>query len=42
VMARAQALRKRLDGGEDFEELAQKESEDVESAPRGGDLGTIL
>ena len=38
----AQALKKRLDEGEDFEKLARAESEDPESAARGGDIGFIV
>lgn len=41
-LEKARGVKKRLDGGADFYELARKESEDVESAPRGGDLGFIL
>ncbi len=41
-LEKARGIKKRLDGGADFFELARKESEDVESAPRGGDLGFIL
>lgn len=36
---KAQALRDRVAGGEDFAELAKAESEDPGSAPAGGDLG---
>ena len=38
----AQALKKRLDDGENFEKLAREESEDPESAARGGDIGYIV
>lgn len=41
-LEKARRIKNRLDGGADFYELARKESEDVESAPRGGDLGFIL
>ncbi len=39
---RALALKKRLDAGGDFEELAEKESDDKESARKGGDLGYVF
>ncbi|MFH1726367.1 MAG: peptidylprolyl isomerase [Elusimicrobiota bacterium] len=35
-------IKKRLDEGADFYEVAKEESNDLESAPRGGDLGWIL
>jgi parvulin-like peptidyl-prolyl isomerase len=38
----AQALKKRLDDGADFAKLARDESEDPESAARGGDIGYIV
>jgi parvulin-like peptidyl-prolyl isomerase len=38
----AQALKKRLDDGENFEKLAREESEDPESAARGGDIGYVV
>ncbi|MBI5595232.1 MAG: peptidylprolyl isomerase [Elusimicrobia bacterium] len=38
----AKELKKKLDGGADFYELAEKNSDDQESAARGGDLGWIL
>jgi parvulin-like peptidyl-prolyl isomerase len=38
----AQELKKRLDQGEDFSKLAKEESEDPESASRGGDIGYVL
>ena len=37
--ARAETLRARIDGGTPFETIAREESEDVNSRPRGGDLG---
>ena len=38
----AQALKKRLDEGEDFSKIAKEESEDPETAARGGDIGYVL
>ncbi len=38
----AQALKKRLDEGEDFAKMAKEESEDPETASRGGDVGYVL
>ena len=38
---RAEALKEQLDEGADFAELAREHSEDLISAGRGGDLGTI-
>jgi parvulin-like peptidyl-prolyl isomerase len=38
----AQALKKRLDDGENFEKVAREESEDPESAARGGDIGYVV
>jgi parvulin-like peptidyl-prolyl isomerase len=38
--ARAEALRQRVDAGEDFAMLARSESDAVSSGPRGGLLGT--
>jgi peptidyl-prolyl cis-trans isomerase C len=37
--AKAEALRKQILGGASFEEIAQKESDDVGSGARGGELG---
>lgn len=39
---KAEGLRERLVKGEDFFEVAKAESDDSESAPRGGDLGFLL
>lgn len=38
----AQDIKKRLDGAASFAEVAKEESEDPDSAPRGGDLGYVL
>ncbi len=38
----AEAVKKRLDAGEDFSKVAKEDSEDPESAARGGDLGYVL
>lgn len=42
ALKHAQELKKRLAGGEDFAKLAGEESEDPESAGRGGDIGYVL
>lgn len=39
ALAKAQELKKRLAGGEDFAKLAQAESDDTGSGANGGDLG---
>ena len=36
-----QELKERIDAGESFEELAKEHSVDLQSAPRGGDIGFI-
>jgi parvulin-like peptidyl-prolyl isomerase len=41
ALAKAQALRKRILGGEDFAKLAKQESDDTGSGANGGDLGTF-
>jgi len=42
ALKKAKEIKSRLDKGEDFYEVAKKESDDLESAPRGGDLRWIL
>jgi len=42
AQAKALALRKELDGGLDFDEAVEKNSDDQESARRGGDLGYVV
>lgn len=42
ALEKAKGLKKKLDGGADFYELAKTASDDQESAVRGGDLGWIL
>lgn len=42
ALEKAKGLKKKLDGGADFYEVAKDNSDDQESAPRGGDLGWIL
>jgi parvulin-like peptidyl-prolyl isomerase len=41
ALAKAQEIRKKLVGGEDFAGLAKAESDDVQSGANGGDLGTF-
>lgn len=41
AMERAQALRKELEGGKDFGEVAKASSEDAATKPSGGDLGWV-
>ena len=38
----AAEIKKRLDGGEEFAKVAKEESEEPESAARGGDIGYVL
>ncbi|MBI4655407.1 MAG: peptidylprolyl isomerase [Elusimicrobia bacterium] len=42
ALKKAKDIKKELDAGADFEELAQKYSQDGESAKRGGDLGYAI
>ena len=42
ALAKAQEVRKQLEGDADFSEVAKKRSDDKESAERGGDLGPIV
>lgn len=42
ALATAGALKKKLDGGADFAEVARTESEDPESAAQGGDIGFVV
>ncbi|MBI4385759.1 MAG: peptidylprolyl isomerase [Elusimicrobia bacterium] len=42
ALQRIQDIRKRIDMGEDFGELARKNSDDTESSARNGDLGFIV
>jgi peptidyl-prolyl cis-trans isomerase C len=41
ALAKAQALRKRIAGGEDFAKLAKEASDDTGSGANGGDLGSF-
>lgn len=38
----AEEIKKKIDGGADFDTVAREESEDPESAARGGDIGFVL
>jgi len=42
ALKKADDARKELDGGADFEDLAEKYSDDKESARKGGDLGYVI
>ena len=42
AQAKALAIRKELDGGLDFDDAVTKNSDDQESAKRGGDLGYVV
>lgn len=42
LLKKAQELKKRIDNGEEFADIARKHSEDTESAQRGGDIGFIV
>ena len=42
ALKKADNIKKELDAGGDFEELAEKYSEDGESAEKGGDLGYVI
>jgi peptidyl-prolyl cis-trans isomerase C len=41
ALAKANSIRKRINGGEDFATVAKKESDDTGSGANGGDLGTF-
>jgi peptidyl-prolyl cis-trans isomerase C len=41
ALAKAQSLRQRIQGGEDFAKIAMAESDDVGSGAKGGDLGVV-
>lgn len=41
ALAKAQEIRKKIEGGADFAELARTESDDTTSGPMGGDLGAF-
>ena len=41
ALAKVQALKQRIQGGEDFAKVAAQESDDAGSAAKGGDLGTF-
>lgn len=42
ALEKINSIRKKINSIDDFEEIAQKESQDIESAKRGGDLGYII
>lgn len=42
ALEKVKSIRQRLIKGEDFEEVAEKESDDTESAKRGGDIGYVI
>lgn len=42
ALKKIQGLRKQIEGGGDFDELARKNSQDPDSAARGGDLGYLV
>ncbi len=42
ILDNVKSIKKKVDEGEDFSELAHKHSDDKESAGRGGDMGFIL
>jgi len=42
ALKKIQGLKKQIDGGADFEDLAKKNSQDPDSAVRGGDLGYVV
>jgi parvulin-like peptidyl-prolyl isomerase len=41
ALAKAQEIRKKIAAGEDFAALAKTESDDAQTGPKGGDLGTF-
>jgi parvulin-like peptidyl-prolyl isomerase len=42
ALKKVQGLKKKIESGEDFGELAEKNSDDTPSAKRGGDLGIVM